>query len=169
MHSHFIAFASDGASVMTGKKSGVAAQLMQKFPNLIAWQCLNHRLELAVGDAVDETQGTSHFQSFMDCLYSLYSRSPKTQKQLQTAAGELSLQLMKIGRVLGTRWVASSFRAVAAVWNDFEAPAAHFNAGCDRGSLVYDGSLVSKYKGLRRKLCCPQFVLDLAVMYDTLY
>ena len=68
MHSHFIAFASDGASVMTGKKSGVAAQLMQKFPNLIAWHCLNHRLELAVGDAVDETQGTSHFQSFMDCL-----------------------------------------------------------------------------------------------------
>jgi len=55
MQTHLIAFASDGASVMTGKRSGVATRLMSKFPNIIAWHCLSHRLELAVGDAAEET------------------------------------------------------------------------------------------------------------------
>ena len=48
----FIGFASDGASVMLGKKSGVATRLKARFPQLMTWHCLNHRLELAVNDAV---------------------------------------------------------------------------------------------------------------------
>jgi len=168
MQTHLIAFASDGASVMTGRHSGVAAQLVTKFPNIVTWHCLNHRLELAVGDAANETQGLSHFQSFMDSIYSLYSRSPKTQKQLERAAKELSIELRKIGRVLGTRWVASSFRTVDAMWTDFEPIAAHWESAFNRASPLYDGSLASKYRGLRKKLCSPQFVLDLALMHDTL-
>ena len=168
MRDHFVAFASDGASVMTGRKSGVAAQLTKLFPKLVTWHCLNHRLELAVGDAADETQGISHFRTFMDSLYTLYSRSPKTQKHLQTVARELDIAVNKIGRVLGTRWVASSFRTVTAVWSNFEALAAHFRAGCDPASSQYDKTLASKYAGLRRKLCSPQFVSDLAVMHDAL-
>lgn len=121
-----------------------------KFPNIVTWHCLSHRLELAVGDAADETQGIGNFQSFMDSVYSLYSRSPKTQKQLETAAKELSRQLRKIGRVLGTRWVASSFRTVDAMWNNFEALVAHWKSGFDRGSPLYDGSLASQYRGLRK-------------------
>jgi len=55
MRDHLVAFVSDGASVMTGRKSGVAAQLTDIFPKLVTWHCLNHRSELAVGDAADET------------------------------------------------------------------------------------------------------------------
>jgi len=168
MRDHLVAFVSDGASVMTGRKSGVAAQLTDLFPKLVTWHCLNHRLELAVGDAADEVQGVSHFRIFMDSLYTLYSRSPKTQKHLQTAARELDIQVKKIGRVLSTRWVASSFRTVTAVWDNFEALAAHFCAGYDPLSLQYDKSLASKHAGLQKKLCSPQFVNDLAVMHDTL-
>src|SRR5699024_6209615 len=47
-------FASDGASNMIGKKSGVATLLMNKYPNIIVWHCSNHSLELAIGDVVDE-------------------------------------------------------------------------------------------------------------------
>jgi len=54
------------------------------------------------------------------------------------------------------------------VWDNFEALAAHFRAGCDPLSLQYDKSLANKYAGLRKKLCSPQFVNDLAVMHDTL-
>ena len=78
---HLIAFVSDGASVMTGNKSGVAVQLAMKYPNIVTWHCLNHRLELAVGDAAGETTGVSHFRSFMDALYTLYSRSPKNTEK----------------------------------------------------------------------------------------
>jgi len=58
---------------------------------------LNYRLELAVGDAADEAQGVSHFRIFMDSLYTLYSRSPKMHKHLQTAARELDIQVKKSG------------------------------------------------------------------------
>ena len=98
-----MAFASDGASVMVGRKSGVATKLKDLFPHLITWHYLNHRLELAVSDAASETQGRNHFRSFMDCLYALYSRSPLAQlplaqTQLETDAAELDIQLKKIGR-----------------------------------------------------------------------
>lgn len=95
LRDYLVAFASDGASVMTGKKSGVATQLVKKYPNIITWHCLNHRLELAVGDAADETHGINHFRSFMDALYTLYSRSPKTQKQLENEAVGLDIELKK--------------------------------------------------------------------------
>lgn len=39
---HLIAFASDGASVMLGRKSGVAKQLLVRYPNILTWHCLNH-------------------------------------------------------------------------------------------------------------------------------
>lgn len=165
---HLIAFASDGASVMTGNKSGVAVQLATKYPNIITWHCLNHRIELAVADAADDVRGVNHFRSFMDALYSLYSRSPKTQKTLAIQAAQLDVQIKKIGRVLNTRWVASSFRAVDAVWNNFSCLAAHFESSCNPSSTYFDKELRSTFSGLRTKLCSPQFVEDLALMYDCL-
>ncbi|KAL1481340.1 hypothetical protein MTO96_034542 [Rhipicephalus appendiculatus] len=55
-----IAFASDGASVMLGKQSGVAKLLEDTFPHLITWHCSAHRLELAVGDSVRDVEGINH-------------------------------------------------------------------------------------------------------------
>ncbi|XP_028394428.1 E3 SUMO-protein ligase KIAA1586-like [Dendronephthya gigantea] len=37
LQEHFVAFTTDGASVLTGKKSGVMELLMNDFPNLITW------------------------------------------------------------------------------------------------------------------------------------
>ena len=100
LKTHLVAFASDCASVMTGTKSGVAKLLGEKFTKVIPWNCLNHWHELAVGDAADDIQEISHFKSFMDSLYSLYSRSPKTHTLVKIAAKNLDQQFRKIGRVL---------------------------------------------------------------------
>ncbi|XP_051997765.1 E3 SUMO-protein ligase KIAA1586-like [Xyrauchen texanus] len=54
LQEHLLAFACDGASVMLGRKAGVAAQLCSKFPYLFVWHCSNHRLELAVCDVLKE-------------------------------------------------------------------------------------------------------------------
>jgi len=62
---------------MLGKKSGVGQRLLEKYPRIILWHCLNHQLELSVGDAISEVYGANHFQVFVDKLYSLYSESPK--------------------------------------------------------------------------------------------
>ena len=88
------------------------------------------------------------------------------QKRLNTEALELDIQLKKIGRVLSTRWVASSFRTFSAVWNNFEALAAHFEASSNPTSDQYESELRSKYCGMRMKLCSPQFVEDLGLMHD---
>jgi len=80
----FIGFCSDGVSVMLGTKSGVGKLLKDEFPDIVMRHCLNHRLELAVGNAVDATSGTNDLQSFLECLYSLYSQSPKNMRELIT-------------------------------------------------------------------------------------
>ena len=70
---------------MLGRKAGVGTLLKLKYAyaRIILWHCLNHRLELAVGDAMKEVHGISHFQSFISKLHSIYSASPKNIRELQ--------------------------------------------------------------------------------------
>ncbi|XP_025413681.1 E3 SUMO-protein ligase KIAA1586-like [Sipha flava] len=100
---NWIAFTSDGASVMTGTKSGVAAKLCEKIPQLFTWHCLCHRLELSV-HVIKDVQGVSRFQSLMDKLYSYYHQSPKNSR----ACLEVGIEMKKIGRILNVRWSAKS-------------------------------------------------------------
>lgn len=60
----FVCFDSDGASVMLGSKSGVPAKMVCLIPNVLIWCCINHCLELSVGDAIEEVAGLNQFQSF---------------------------------------------------------------------------------------------------------
>ena len=91
-----LGFCSDGASVMLGRKDGVFARLKSKFLRLIGWHCLNHRLELSVGDAVKQCTEINHFSSFMDKLYSLYHQSPKNQRELNSVTSDLGIAVKKI-------------------------------------------------------------------------
>jgi len=50
---------------MLGKKFGVAARLTARYLNLFSWHCIDHSLELAVFDAVDEFQAVNHFKTFI--------------------------------------------------------------------------------------------------------
>src|ERR1700731_3693645 len=111
---------------MLGRKAGVATQLSAKYPRLFVWHCLNHRLELAVHDAVSEVTAINHFKSFIDAVYSLYTQSTKNQRELRGVSSELETQILRIGRILDVRWVASSFMTVRAVWVSHAALAAHF-------------------------------------------
>ncbi|UYV76696.1 K02A2.6-like, partial [Cordylochernes scorpioides] len=152
---NWIAIATDGAGVMVGRHSGVVTRLKQKFPKLFAWHCLNHRLELSVGDTIKEVRGINHFKAFMDKLYSLYSQSPKNCRALEEACHELGTRFAKVGRILGVRWISSSFRTIKTVWESYESLHHHFK------SSTY---LDSTYQGLLRRLESPEFILDLGLM-----
>uniref|UniRef100_A0A3B3CDZ6 DUF4371 domain-containing protein n=1 Tax=Oryzias melastigma TaxID=30732 RepID=A0A3B3CDZ6_ORYME len=147
LQDHLLAF-GDGASVMLGRKAGVAAQLCHIFPNLFVLHCSNHRLELAVCDVLKEVGGMNHFKFFLDQLYSLYHASPKNQRELTESALSVGQRLLVIGRVLSVRWVASSERTVKAVWESYQP--------------------LAKYKGLHDILTSVSFVANLGVMYDAL-
>ncbi|XP_027132754.1 E3 SUMO-protein ligase KIAA1586-like [Larimichthys crocea] len=166
IRTNFVAFACDGASAMLGRKSGVATRLQQMYPELIVWHCLNHRLELAVGDTVKKVNNVNHFTSFLDKVYTVYHRSPKNTRELAQHAEELEIHVQKIGRVLDVRWAASSFRTVKAVWNSYRALHHHFSAAsvdCTR-----DENEKAMYRGLMTKMETQEFLCDLGLMYDTL-
>jgi hypothetical protein len=59
----------------------------------------------------------------------MYHVSPRNARQLQSCAASLEIEILKIGRILSTRWVASSYKTVSAVWQDYEALVLHFEKG----------------------------------------
>ncbi|GBL81469.1 E3 SUMO-protein ligase KIAA1586 [Araneus ventricosus] len=154
------------ASVMLGTQSGVAQKLTEKYPNIILWHCMKHRIELAVSDSVDDLGAVNHFQFVKDKLYTLYSKSPKNQRKLAECSRELDLQLNKIGRILGTRWIARSFKSITAVWYGYQVLHFHFNKVKDDKSRT--STERSMYNGLIKRLTSIQFLSDLAIMYDVL-
>lgn len=165
LHDIWIALCSDGAAVVFNKE--VTELLRSDFPNIaLSWHCLAHRLELAVADAIDYVAGINHFKIFMDSLYATYSMSPRNARQLEMTANELVMQLQKIGRMLDTRWVASSYGAVQAVWHCFPALCKHFeDASKDPSRPTRDRG---KYEGLLDKLTSCSFIKDLGLMCDAL-
>ncbi|XP_030054238.1 E3 SUMO-protein ligase KIAA1586 isoform X2 [Microcaecilia unicolor] len=155
LKANLISFCSDGANTMLGRKSGVAAKLLAKFPKLIIWHCLNHRLQLSLDDSISEIKQVNHLKIFLDKIYSIYHQSNKNQTELQAIPKELELEIIKIGRVLGPRWAACSLRAATAVWHAYPALYVHFSHS-------------SAYSGLAKRLANINFLQDLALMIDIL-
>jgi hypothetical protein len=52
----------------------------------------------------------------------MYHASPNNARQLQSCEALLEIEILIIGRILSTRWVASSYITVLAVLQDYEAP-----------------------------------------------
>lgn len=164
---NFVGFVSDGASNMLGRKSGVGALLKSTFPDIIIWHCCNHRLELAVSDTLKEVNGLNHFQCFFEKLYSLYHQSPKNMTELKECAESLEQRILNIGKIFTIRWVASSFRTVCAVWNNYAVLHQHFlKSSMDNGR---DSREKSKYTGLNNMLTSNNFVLNMGILYDALH
>jgi hypothetical protein len=51
---HLVSICSDGANVMVGSKSGLLPESSRQYPRIIRWHCLCHRIELSVGDTLDD-------------------------------------------------------------------------------------------------------------------
>ena len=64
---------------MTGKKGGMGVLLRKLFgPKLITHHCLNHRIELVFGHAMDQYDSFHEIESMVNKIYSFYKRSGKT-------------------------------------------------------------------------------------------
>lgn len=69
------ALGSDGASVMLGRKGGVAALLKESVPTLIANHCVAHRLALASSQAAAAVPYLKKFKAIVEQLYRFYQYS----------------------------------------------------------------------------------------------
>lgn len=94
----------------------------------------------------------------MEKIHNVYRQSSKNSRELLEAAQEVDSQDHQIGSVLNSRWVASSFRAVKAVWWSYDALNNHFEN-------VAKGQTRAKerqtYRGLTRRLQSKEFLSDL--------
>ncbi|XP_027459736.2 E3 SUMO-protein ligase KIAA1586 homolog [Zalophus californianus] len=154
LKANLIAFCSDGANTILGRKAGVATKLLENFPKIIIWDCLNYRLQLSLDDSISEIKQVNHFKLFLDKIYSIYHQSNKNQnKLLETVAKDLEIEIIKIGWVMGPRWAACSLQAATAVWHAYPVLYMHFS---------------NSYSGLAKRLANIHFLQDLALMIDIL-
>lgn len=74
--------------------------------------------------------------------------------------------MIRITAIFGVRWVASSYRAVRAVWRNYSALYKHFaTASLDTTRSTTERA---KFQGLANKLGTVSFLQDLALMKDVL-
>lgn len=92
--------------------------------------------------------------------------SPKNARELNECAASLEKQLLVIGKIFTIRWVASSYRTLKAVWNNYEALHKHFSLASS--DTYRDSRERAKYNGLKTILTSKKFVYNLGILYDAL-
>ena len=56
---HIVGLTSDGVSAMQGINRGAATKLKKRYPQIVIWHYLNHRLELAVSGTLKVVHGVN--------------------------------------------------------------------------------------------------------------
>lgn len=82
--------ATDGCSVMTGKRNGVAALIRRECKLLLNVHCICHRLALACGDANDHVAYIQTVEKVLIQLWSFFKNSAK--KSASYAKASILLQ-----------------------------------------------------------------------------
>jgi len=108
------AFGSDGASVMTGRLSGVAVRLTHHNPRMIAVHCVNHRLALAAAHASDSVPYLQQFKSILQTLFFFYQNSAVRMASLHAIQEILDDPQIKCKLAKDVRWLSHD-NAIKAV------------------------------------------------------
>ena len=122
--------ASDGAAVMTGERSGVAARLKEVNSKVITFHCLCHKLALACTDTTSDIDYIKNIELWLRQLWKMFENSPKRMAmymkvQLQVKSVQLSdkgkkIVGKKLKKACQTRWL-SFHAATSALFDDYLA------------------------------------------------
>ena len=128
-----IGLATDGASVMVGRKNGLGAKLKDVNPRLISVHCVCHKLALACTDAKDDEnlKFIKEVETVVTQLWKLFENSPKrlacylkVQQQLKNLklSNEKSRKMLakKLKKACDTRWLSFS-SAIQSLYADLVA------------------------------------------------
>ena len=155
-------FGSDGASVMTGRVSGVAARLRQSNPYLVAIHCVAHRLALACSQAGERIAYIQKFKKALTTLYWFFQASAVRTAGLKAIQEMFDTPSLKLKEAKDVRWLSHDLavhmqtlrRSLPAVLTALE------REGAEHGEPVA--------MGLVKVMKCYQFVACLHLMSEVL-
>ena len=114
---------SDGASVNFGRKSGLMTRLSTERPWLIKIHCSNHRIELAMKDAI-KNSAFQKVDEFYINVYNLLKNSGKIKSEIKVACEALNIQGYTLSKLIGPRFIGhrrSAFKKLLSIWPAIQA------------------------------------------------
>ena len=124
-----LGFFSDGASIMTGQRNGVAAKLKELNKSLISVHCICHKLSLACCDTNNEISYIKEVERWLIQAWKFFENSPKrlaiyfkcqlSIKQLEEPSAKAQRVCQRrLAKATRTRWLSLS-KAIDGVFNDY--------------------------------------------------
>ena len=112
--SKIVGMGFDGASIFTGKKTGVQTWIKKLAPHALFVHCHCHLLQLACVQAANSTNGIKHVYVTFTALWKFFYYSPKRAESLKMVQQVFHLPELRIAKPSNTRWLAHE-RCVKAV------------------------------------------------------
>ena len=98
----------------------------------------------------------SHLRSFVDSLYSFYSRSEKNQYELEAVSQEVGVQLLRVSKIFG--FFSYKSTNYPALYKHFSEQA---SSSADRS-----GAEKAKFNGLAKKMATYTFISEIGLLKD---
>ena len=151
-------FGSDGASVMTGRRSGVATRVKERSPHCVNIHCMAHRLNLCSSQASKDVPYFKTFERTCTDLFYYFggSKSGNRKCELEEIQKVLDDPQVKIKECHEIRWL-SFCAAITAVYRTWKSLVTFFQRHSDSTS-----------KSLLGKLTDYRFLMVLHLLMDIL-
>jgi hypothetical protein len=134
-------FATDGASVMTGRIGGLAALLRVVVGGwLISIHCIAHREALAAKAAADGNQVCVHVEGALSDAVSYHTSSAKRTDKLAVIQKQLQVKLLRVVPFHKVRWLSRGL-ATATMWSNLACLSLVFRNDkplCQTAGPLYD-------------------------------
>ena len=103
---HLSSFESDGASVMTGRRAGIATLLKALNSYIISVHCIFHRLALVSGQASCDVKYLQKMKEYLLALWKYFHYSPVWSVHLNSMQQVMDSPELKIVKAVDTRWLS---------------------------------------------------------------
>ena len=151
----------DGASTMSGAKSGVQIRLRYHSPSSLYVHCRCHQLQLAVIHAAKEHREVMQVLGTLLTMWKAFHYSPKKAEMLIEIQAVLNSPELKVHKPSDTRWLARE-RCVRAVRQTLPALVATFEK-------IHDDCGDAEAFGIAKLMCTYKFVACLYMLCDVVH
>ena len=154
----WMAFGTDGPSVMTSPENGVRGLVKAVKPRMYAHHCIGHRAHLGARDCLEDIPFCSNLDEFLRALGKFYSWSTERRKELKAITMDNDDPQTQVDMSCATRWLSRDGAALS-VLDKYESIVEQHYRGKDDNSTSL---------GLYSKLTDYRYCADLAHVSDIL-